>query len=107
MQREPSPINASREHRFRQHRKSTAHTGETAVFRKAPQLNRALERTRDLENRVRNFRIGDVRLIRSVKKQERVVFVRVFDPVRELVARSDGTSWIVRKTKIYEIDMLL
>ena len=32
------------------------------------------------------------------------MFVRVIDPARELRARCDGTSWIVWKTKIDEIE---
>src|SRR5262249_11239255 len=107
MQRQPSSVSASREHRFWQHRESTADTGETPVLRKAAQLNRALERTRDLENRMRNFGIGNVRLVCGVEKQKRVVFAGVLNPARELVARSDGTSWIVWETKIDQIDVLV
>src|SRR6516225_2108681 len=107
VQREPSSVSASREHRFRHHRKSTANTGEAAVLRKAAQLNRAVERTRYLENRMRNFRIGDIRLVRGVEEQKRIVFACVINPARELGARRHGASWIVWKTKINEIDMLL
>jgi len=49
MQREPSSVSTSREHRFRHHGKSTAHTGEAAVLGKAAQFNCARERTRDVE----------------------------------------------------------
>jgi hypothetical protein len=56
---------------------------------------------------MRNFRIGNVRLIRRIEKQKRIVFVRIIDPARELRARCDGTGWIVWKTKIDEIDMLI
>ena len=56
---------------------------------------------------MRNFRIGNVRLIRRIEEQKRIVLARVIDPARELRARCDGTSWIVWKTKIDEIDMLL
>src|SRR5262249_40384152 len=107
MQREPTTIGRPREHRFRHHRESTTHTGEPTVLGKAAQFNRAPQRTRDLENRVRNFRIGNVRLIRGIEEQKRIVFLRVIDPARELRARSDGASWIVWKTKIDEVDMLL
>src|SRR5215471_18437411 len=73
MQREPSSVSASPQHRFRHHRKSTTNTGEAAVLRKTAQLNRALERTRYLENGMRNFRIGDIRLVRGVEEQKRIV----------------------------------
>src|SRR4029077_14826002 len=107
MQREPSSVSASREHRFRHHRKATAHTGEATVLGKAAQFNCARERTRDVENRMWNFGIGNVRLVRGIEKQKRIVLVRVIDPARELRARCDGARWIVWKTKIDEIDMLL
>src|SRR4030095_9212174 len=107
MQREPTPVGGPPQHRFRHHRKSTADTGEAAVLRKAAQLNRALERTGDLENRMRNFRIGNVRLVRGIEEQNPIMSARVIDPARELRARCDGTSWIVWKTKINEIDMLV
>src|SRR5438876_12073278 len=107
MQRESATIGGPREQQFWHHRKSTAHTGEATVLRKAAQFNRARERTRDVENRMRNFRIGNVRLIRGIEEQKRIVLVRVIDPAREVRARCDGTSWIVWKTKIDDIDMLL
>src|SRR6476619_3581780 len=107
MQWEATTVISPRVHRFRHHRKTTAHTGEAAVLRKAAKINRALERTRDLENRMRNFRIGNVRLVRGVEEQKRIMFVRVSDPARELCARCHGTRWVVWKTKIDEIDVLL
>src|SRR6186997_3355288 len=106
MQWEATTVISPRLHRFRHHRKSTAHTGEAAVLRKAAEFNRARKRTRDVENRMRNFRIGNVRLVRGIEEQKRIVFVRVIDPACELSARCDGTSWIVWKTKINEIDIL-
>src|SRR6516225_3194563 len=107
MQWEPTTVSSPRLHRFRHHRKTTAHAGETAVLGKAAQFNRTHERTRDLENRARNFRIGNVRLVRGVEEQKRVMFARVIHPARQLRTRCDGTSWIVWKTKIDEIDVLL
>src|SRR6266567_4269749 len=100
MQWKPTTVSSPRVHRFRHHRKSTAHTGEATVLGKAAQFNRARERTRDVENRMRNFRIGNVRLVRGIEEQKRIVLVRVIDPTRELRARRDGISWIVWKTKI-------
>src|SRR5213075_2212135 len=60
-----------------------------------------------LANRMRNFRIGNVRLIRGIEEQKRIVFMRIIDPACELRARCDGASRIVWKIKIDEIDMLL
>src|SRR5262245_13373894 len=107
MQWEPTTVTSPRMHRFRHHRKTTAHTGEAAVLRKTAQFNRALERPRDLKNRMRNFRIGDVRLVGGIEEQKRIVFVRVIDPARKLRAQCDGTRRVVWKTEIDEIDMLL
>ena len=56
---------------------------------------------------MRNFRIGNVRLVRGIEDQKRIVLVRIINPVCELVARCDSTSWIVWETKIDEIDTLL
>src|SRR5262245_13448225 len=106
MQWESTTVTSPRVHRFRHHRKTAAHTGEAAVLRKAAQFNRALECTRDLENRMRDFRIGDVRLVGCIEEQKRIMFVRVIDPARELRTRCDGTRWVVWKTKIDEIEML-
>src|SRR5215813_14252500 len=105
MQRKPAPVIAPCEHRFRQHCKSTAHTGEAAVLGKAAQFNCTLERTRNLENRMRNLRIRNVRLVRGIKEQKRIVFARVIDPACELRARRDGTGWIIREAKINEINV--
>src|SRR5262245_29507840 len=107
MQWEATTVISPRVHRFRHHRKTTAHAGEAAVLRKAAQFNRALERTRDLEYRIRNFRIGDVRRVGGMEEQKRVGFVRVSARARELCTRCDGTRWVVWKTKIDEIDRLL
>ena len=41
MQREVAPVSGSRQHRFRHDGKSTAYTGEAAVFRKTAKLHRA------------------------------------------------------------------
>src|ERR1700758_152269 len=107
MQRQPATAGSPRQYRFRHYRKSTAHTSEAAVFRETPQLDRALTCAGNFKNRMRNFRIGNVRLIRGIEDQKRIVFLRVIDPARELSARSDSASWIVWKTKIDEVDMLL
>src|SRR5215472_13745433 len=56
---------------------------------------------------MRNFGIGDVRLVGGIEEQKRVMFMRVSDPARELCARCDGTGWVVWKTKIDQIDRLL
>src|SRR5438045_1892404 len=69
MQRQPTTIDRPREYRFRHHCKPTAHTGEPAVFGKTPQFDRALACAGNLKNRMRNFRIGNVRLIRGIEEQ--------------------------------------
>jgi hypothetical protein len=56
---------------------------------------------------MRNFRIGNVRLIRGIEEQKRIMFARVIYPVCELRAGCNGTSGIVWKAKIDEIDMLV
>src|SRR3954451_15047491 len=103
MQREVAPVSGSRQHRFRHDGKSTAYTGEAAVFGKTAKLNRAVECTGDLENGMGNFTIGNVRFIRCIEEQKRIVFVRIIDPARKLRARCHCTSWIVGKTKINQI----
>ena len=56
---------------------------------------------------MRNFRIGNVGLVCGVEQQKRLVFAGVIHPARKLLLRCDGTRWIVWKTKIDEIEMLV
>src|SRR5262249_50628493 len=107
MQREPTAVVRSGEQIFRHHRKATAHTGESPVFRKTAEFHSALARAGNLENGMRNLGIGNVGLVCGVEQQKRVVFASVIHPARKLLARCHGTRWIVWKTKIDQIEMLV
>ncbi len=93
--------------RFGQNCERAPHTGETAVFRKAAKFDCAVARTRNLVNRVRNRRIGDVGFIRCVVENNRSGAPSVVDPSFELLPVGDRTGWIVWKAEIDEIDALL
>ena len=56
---------------------------------------------------MRNFRIGNVRLVSGIEEQKRLVFARVRDPRRKLLAHGYGAGWIIRKTEINQIDVFL
>src|SRR3984893_4305672 len=53
-----------------------------------------------------DFRIGNVSLISSVKKNDRLSTQRISDPVPQLFPRRDRTGRIIWETKIDEIDPL-
>src|ERR1043166_5009387 len=67
MQRKSAAVSTTREHRFRHHREPAAHAGESTVLGKTAQFDGAIERTRDFENGMRNFRIRNVRFVRGIK----------------------------------------
>src|ERR1700730_6510919 len=56
---------------------------------------------------MRNVLLRNVRLVSSIKEKYRLMLVRVIDPTRELLASCHRPSWIVRKAKINQIDVLL
>src|SRR5205807_2902893 len=107
MQRQPAIVLRSAGNQFRHYREAAAHAGEPAVLREATQFNRALAGARNFENGMRNFRIGNVRLVSGIEEQKRLVFARVRDPRRKLLAHGYGAGWIIRKTEINQIDVFL
>src|SRR5437667_12761346 len=51
--------------------------------------------------------VVDVCLVRRIKQNESFVPMRIIDPVLQLLASCHRPSWIVRKAKVNQIDMLL
>ena len=92
---------------FRHHGEGAARAGEPAVLRKASEFNRALARAWDFVDRMRNLRVGNVRLVSGVVEEDRFVLQRVIDPGGELFAPGDGAGWIVRITKVNEVHFVL
>src|SRR6478672_9279626 len=86
-------------HRFRQHRETAADPGEATDLGKTSKLHRAVERARNLENRVGNIWIRHIGFISGVKKQKGVMSPGVINPSLQLLPRRNCAGWIVRKTK--------
>src|SRR3954471_21519908 len=89
-----------RHQRLRHHCESAAYASETAGLREAAELDCVLASAFDLENRMRNRRVGDVGLIRGIVKQDGFMLPRIINPRFQLLARSDRTRRIVRKTEV-------
>src|SRR5207253_8963148 len=92
---------------FRHHGEGATRAGEPAVLRKAAEFNRALARAWDFVDRMRNLRVGDVRLVSGVVEEDRFVLQRVIDPGGELFAPGNGAGWIVWITKVNEVHFVL
>ena len=82
----------------------TASSREASVLAEAAELDRDVACSFDFVDRVWNLRISDEGLVRSVEQNDRVVRLRVIDPLLERFLRGDRPRRVVRKAQVDQVD---
>ena len=88
----------------RDHRTGTADAGEPGVFAEAPELDRHFPGAVDFIDRMRNFGVGDVRLVGGVEENDRIVFTGEFHPGGERLAAGHRPGGIVGVAEVDQVD---
>ena len=76
----------------------TPHAGETTILREAAEFYGTGLSTRDLIDRVRDFRITDKGFVGGIVENDGIASLRVFNPSRQLLPGCRCTCRIVRIT---------
>ncbi len=78
----------------------TPHAGETTILREAAEFYGTGLSTRDLIDRVRDFRITDKGFVGGIVEDDRIVFFGLGYPFLEHLTGCHGSSRIVRVTEV-------
>ena len=81
--------------------------GESAVLRATAEFDGAVARAGNFVNRMRQRRVGDVRLVSRVEQNDGLVFERVFHPRLKLRPVRRRAGRIVRRAKINHVHVPL